>query len=94
MTEVKQNGVKLPDARVRAATPGDEIVICGVSGKFPNAENVAEFARKLYNKVRKSQKMTKKYQFNKKNQSSHSKMNLVIILGGFGDIIRRKMAKL
>lgn len=55
MTEVKQNGVKLPDARVRAATPGDEIVICGVSGKFPNAENVAEFARKLYNKVRKCQ---------------------------------------
>ncbi|XP_055326066.1 fatty acid synthase-like [Sitodiplosis mosellana] len=51
MSEVKPNSGKTVDARIRAASPGDEIVITGVSGKFPNAENVAEFAKKLYNKV-------------------------------------------
>lgn len=51
MSDVKSNGVRTVDARVRPATPGDEIVISGISGKFPNAENVTEFAKKLYNKV-------------------------------------------
>lgn len=84
MTEVKQNGVKLLDARVRAATPGDEIVICGVSGKFPNAENVAEFARKLYNKVRKYKKNIsglfpkKKARLRLKNQFNKKKINSLI----------------
>lgn len=32
-------------------TPDDEIVISGVSGKFPKSKNVAEFAHNLYNKV-------------------------------------------
>lgn len=31
--------------------PGDEIVISGISGRFPNTANVAEFAANLYNKV-------------------------------------------
>lgn len=38
-------------SRTHAATPGDEIVISGISGKFPNSENVEEFAENLYNKV-------------------------------------------
>lgn len=29
----------------------DEIVISGVSGRFPNSDNMAEFAHNLYNKV-------------------------------------------
>lgn len=38
-------------SRIRASNPDDEIVISGISGKFPNAENVQEFAKNLYNKV-------------------------------------------
>lgn len=54
MAEVKVNGVKtVVNGRVRPATPGDEIVISGISGKFPSAKNVSEFAHKLYNKVNK-----------------------------------------
>lgn len=52
MAEVRRNGSRTLAARVRPATPGDEIVISGVSGKFPNARNVSEFAWKLFNKVR------------------------------------------
>jgi fatty acid synthase, animal type len=33
------------------ASSKDEIVISGISGRFPNSKNVAEFARNLYNKV-------------------------------------------
>lgn len=40
-------------SRTHAATPGDEIVISGISGKFPNSENVEKFAENLYNKVSK-----------------------------------------
>lgn len=29
----------------------DEIVISGVSGRFPNSNNMAEFAQNLYNKI-------------------------------------------
>lgn len=29
----------------------DEIVISGISGRFPNSDNIAEFAYNLYNKV-------------------------------------------
>lgn len=51
MADVNPNGVKTVDARIRPATPGDEIVISGVSGRFPSAKTVTEFAHKLYNKV-------------------------------------------
>ncbi len=34
------------------ALPGEEIVISGISGKFPNAENIQVFSDKLYSKVR------------------------------------------
>ena len=51
MVDVNTNGVKTVDARIRPATPGDEIVISGVSGRFPSAKNVTEFAHKLFNKV-------------------------------------------
>lgn len=37
--------------RINPICEADEIVITGVSGKFPNAKNVAEFSDKLYNKV-------------------------------------------
>lgn len=45
---------KISSSRIRVSDPDDEIVISGISGKFPNAENVEEFARNLYNKVNKS----------------------------------------
>lgn len=38
-------------SRAYPATPGDEIVISGVAGRFPNSPNVYEFAANLYNKV-------------------------------------------
>lgn len=50
LVKVRPNG-KVMDSRIRAASPNDEIVISGISGKFPSAKNVAEFAEKLYNKV-------------------------------------------
>lgn len=31
--------------------PEDEIVISGISGRFPNSNNMADFAYNLYNKV-------------------------------------------
>jgi fatty acid synthase, animal type len=33
------------------ASPGDEIVVSGIAGRFPNSKNVAEFADNLYGKV-------------------------------------------
>lgn len=38
-------------SRSHSATPGEDIVISGISGKFPNSRNVEEFAHNLYNKV-------------------------------------------
>lgn len=38
-------------SRVFAENDEVEIVISGMSGKFPNAHNVAEYEYKLYNKV-------------------------------------------
>jgi hypothetical protein len=38
-------------SRTNPLQPEDEIVITGVSGRFPNADNVAEFSDNLYNKV-------------------------------------------
>jgi hypothetical protein len=37
--------------RAFATSPGDEIVISGISGRFPKSANVAEFSDNLYNKV-------------------------------------------
>lgn len=37
--------------RTHPKTPGDDIVITGISGKFPNAKNTEEFKYNLYNKV-------------------------------------------
>lgn len=42
---------KTVNARIWARTPDDEIVISGISGKFPSSKNVTEFAHNLYNKV-------------------------------------------
>ena len=33
------------------ADPGDEIVISGMAGRFPNSYNIDHFSRNLYNKV-------------------------------------------
>ncbi|KAL9890872.1 fatty acid synthase-like [Glossina fuscipes fuscipes] len=38
-------------SRIYPETDGDEIVISGMSGKFPSCENVAELKYKLYNKI-------------------------------------------
>lgn len=38
--------------RAHAASPDDEIVISGVSGRFPMSENMDQFSHNLYNKVR------------------------------------------
>lgn len=38
-------------SRTFPLTPDDEIVIAGISGKFPNSKNFAEFESNLYNKV-------------------------------------------
>lgn len=38
-------------SRVCPETPGDEIVISGIAGRFPNSHNMAEFEHNLYNKV-------------------------------------------
>lgn len=51
MAKVKRNGTRTQKTRIQPATPGDEIVISGISGKFPNANNVAEYSKKLYDKV-------------------------------------------
>lgn len=51
MVKVKRNGTKTLNTRIQPATPGDAIVISGISGKFPNAENVAELTQKLNDKV-------------------------------------------
>lgn len=37
--------------RVFPKSPEDEIVISGVSGRFPNCDNVEEFKDHLFNKV-------------------------------------------
>jgi hypothetical protein len=37
--------------RAFATSPGDEIVISGIAGRFPKSANVAEFSDNLYNKV-------------------------------------------
>lgn len=39
-------------AHLRTPNIDDDIVISGVSGKYPNSKNVAEFSYNLYNKVR------------------------------------------
>lgn len=38
-------------ARVFAETPEDEIVIGGVSGRYPSCDNIEQFSHNLYNKV-------------------------------------------
>ncbi|KAH8379368.1 hypothetical protein KR009_004445 [Drosophila setifemur] len=38
-------------SRSRPDTDGDDIVISGMAGKFPNCSNVAEYEYKLYNKI-------------------------------------------
>lgn len=43
--------VRTINSRIFAPSPDDEIVITGISGKFPNSKNLAEFSHNLYNKV-------------------------------------------
>lgn len=50
MAKTKRS-VRTSSDRIKAATPGDEIVISGISGKFPSAKNMTEFEKNLYNKV-------------------------------------------
>lgn len=37
--------------RAYPATPEDEIVISGISGRFPNSDNMCDFSHNLYNKI-------------------------------------------
>lgn len=41
-------------SRIFPSTPDDDIVVSGISGKFPNSRNVEELGSNLYNKVRES----------------------------------------
>lgn len=47
----KRKVYKSSNTNPAAVTPSDEIVISGISGKFPNSDNVEELAYHLYNKV-------------------------------------------
>lgn len=38
-------------SRIYPTTPDDEIVISGISGRFPSSANMNEFSYNLYNKV-------------------------------------------
>ena len=38
-------------SRVKVSDPSDEIVISGISGRFPNSKNMTEFSYNLYNKI-------------------------------------------
>jgi len=38
-------------SRVNVSDPGDEIVISGISGRFPKSRNVSELSYNLYNKI-------------------------------------------
>ncbi|GAB0094756.1 Fatty acid synthase [Sergentomyia squamirostris] len=38
-------------SRTHAACPEEEIIITGISGRFPNSDNIGELAKNLYNKV-------------------------------------------
>lgn len=48
-----QDGIRLKNvsSRRQPSNPGDEIVITGLSGKFPNSKNVAELSHNLYNNI-------------------------------------------
>lgn len=48
---LKNNKDNNRNNRILATDPGDEIVIGGVAGRFPNSKDVAEFRHNLYNKV-------------------------------------------
>lgn len=39
-------------SRIYPENDGDDIVIAGMAGKFPNCHNIAEYEHCLYNKVR------------------------------------------
>lgn len=45
------NSERRKQVRVNVAHPDDEIVISGISGRFPNSSNVADFSHNLYNKI-------------------------------------------
>lgn len=60
----KENGFHLPPEnysklnesetkkfRIFASCADEEIVISGISGRFPSSDNVDEFSKNLYNKV-------------------------------------------
>lgn len=42
---------KRASTRVKPISEDDEIVVSGISGRFPNSANIAEFSDNLYNKV-------------------------------------------
>lgn len=41
----------MPLPRICAQNPGDDIVISGISGQFPNSLNMNEFTKNLYDKA-------------------------------------------
>lgn len=38
-------------SRVYPLTPEDEIVISGISGRYPNSKNISDFGHNLFNKI-------------------------------------------
>lgn len=55
MAPVPKSRISPPEPRLYSRTHSsnadDEIVISGISGKFPQCKNVDEFSYNLYNKV-------------------------------------------
>ena len=54
-TDCKQN------FRAHPESDGDEIVISGMAGRFPNSRSVSEFESNLYDKVNKRSQFNYKY---------------------------------
>lgn len=57
-------------SRIFPSTLDDEIVVSGISGKFPSSKNIAEFESNLYNKVRNDSSN----QFNNKTRATEHSM--------------------
>ncbi|XP_031639213.1 fatty acid synthase-like, partial [Contarinia nasturtii] len=51
LTEKNYVPNSIASSRVFASCPEEEIVISGISGRYPNCENVEEFRNHLYNKI-------------------------------------------
>lgn len=72
---------------------GDEIVISGIAGKFPNSDNVKELQKNLLNKVDCTTDSKARWDFgmNYKNYKKNNYMNKIIIMNIYSSILRIKL---